>query len=307
MMGQKYESGWKFKVESGEEASSETSPHSETSQAKSDKEGASDEESGQCLTNLFAIGRAALYWADWKHTNCLPPNLLCCSNLIKSCLKYQNPPKEDSMFWPRQVPLVCPRDKANFAATAAKWAKAQEIDWARCTSYEYLTPGMAIEDAGSKVAVRCKFHGHVCYGDGRVQKVTGSQFVDVDFPPSDWVADQYLSEEVREKRQRKECRLNLQFLGLAIRMWSNYHQDKFPPDTISASISASNQNFSPKIFTCPGDRTKSPARSWATFDAAKVTYSYNPQADEMKPQTIAWRCSIHGWVCRADGSVGKEE
>ena len=103
-------------------------------------------------------------------------------------------------------------------------------------------------------------------------------------------------------RPQNACVNNLKQIGLAARVWSNDHGEKFPPDLRTMS----NELISPLILICPGDKTHTAAADWTQFDPAKNS-SYEfllPDAKEadamMQP---AFRCRIHGHVALGDGSV----
>jgi hypothetical protein len=108
--------------------------------------------------------------------------------------------------------------------------------------------------------------------------------------------------KAKDKAQRINCMSNMKQIGLAARMWSNDHGEKFPPDFISMS----NELSTPKIFVCPGDRSKTRAMDWSSFGPENVSYEYvQPGYDEKvgRPQTVVFQCPIHGNVGLADGSV----
>jgi len=117
--------------------------------------------------------------------------------------------------------------------------------------------------------------------------------------------------KAKARAQRINCVSNLKQIGLAFRMWSNEHGDKFPwrvptPDgtadaagNLAGNIvdnfrSASNELNSPKVLTCTSDgRTK--ASSWDpaanggfanNADLRNISYFIGVDADEGKPQSI---------------------
>jgi len=108
--------------------------------------------------------------------------------------------------------------------------------------------------------------------------------------------------KAKDKAQRINCVNNLKQVGLAARMWSNDHNEKFPPDFISMS----NELSSPKILVCPGDTSKTKAVNWSEFGPGNVSYEYlQPGFDEKSGQfqTVVFQCPIHGNIGLADGSV----
>ncbi len=101
---------------------------------------------------------------------------------------------------------------------------------------------------------------------------------------------------------RSQCVENLKQIGLAARIWSNDHKEKFPPDFVSMS----NELVTPLILICDRDTKKTAASDWLQFDSTRnVTYEYLvPNANEPDVMTKpAFRCPIHGHVGFGDGSV----
>jgi hypothetical protein len=107
--------------------------------------------------------------------------------------------------------------------------------------------------------------------------------------------------KAKVRAQTISCVNNMKQIGLAGRIWANGHSDAFPPNFISMS----NELVAPKILVCPGDKTKTVASSWQGFDQnLNVTYEFvTPNAKENEPQTVVFRCPVHGNIGLADGSV----
>jgi hypothetical protein len=96
----------------------------------------------------------------------------------------------------------------------------------------------------------------------------------------------------------------LKAVGLAFRMWSNDHGEKFPwavsitnggtmefaaaPEAFRHYLAISNELVSPKILKCEKDETRTKATSWdqLTNDARHISYFVGLDADETKPQSI---------------------
>src|SRR3989442_7503315 len=127
--------------------------------------------------------------------------------------------------------------------------------------------------------------------------------------------------KAKARAQRINCVSNLKQIGLAFRMWSNDHTEKFPwqvfttdggivpPPTlptaganaaigtvIDAFRSASNELTSPKVLVCNGDANKTRATSFdsslatglqnPTAGYGQISYFFGHEAEETKPQTI---------------------
>jgi len=127
--------------------------------------------------------------------------------------------------------------------------------------------------------------------------------------------------KAKARAQRINCVSNLKQIGLAFRMWSGDHTEKFPwavptadggilptppppagspivPSTAHAFRAASNELTSPKVLACNGDPGSSKASSWdqtvpGGYQIAAVnnhypnlSYFFGHEADEVKPQTI---------------------
>jgi prepilin-type N-terminal cleavage/methylation domain-containing protein len=120
--------------------------------------------------------------------------------------------------------------------------------------------------------------------------------------------------KAKARAQRINCVSNLKQVGLAFRMWSNDHGDRFPfevttPDgtrnsapagpasqgsTVNIFRSVSNEMVSPKVLACPsdGNRTKATAFGLAggatgtVFNRQYLSYFIGLDADESRPQTV---------------------
>ena len=108
--------------------------------------------------------------------------------------------------------------------------------------------------------------------------------------------------KAKSRAQTIACVNNMKQIGLAARLWSNDHNDFYPPDFLSMS----NELFTPKILACPGDTTKKKVESWSQFSpAANLSYEFlTPSAKESEiTSEVAFRCPIHGNIGLGDGSV----
>ena len=106
----------------------------------------------------------------------------------------------------------------------------------------------------------------------------------------------------KRKAQRNKCTNNLKQMGLAFRLFSTDHGDKYP-DTVSTNkdgareylwqsnftaryfCTLSNEVAMPKILLCPTD-TRKPAINYAALTDANVSYFAGLDADETRPQAL---------------------
>ena len=107
--------------------------------------------------------------------------------------------------------------------------------------------------------------------------------------------------KAKAKAQRINCVNNIKQIGLAFRMFSNDHDQKFPwfvdptdggshntalQDVVYHFRAASNELNTPKVLVCPSDQ-RDRANDWASFASDKnASYIVGYEADETKPQTI---------------------
>ena len=108
--------------------------------------------------------------------------------------------------------------------------------------------------------------------------------------------------KAKGRAQTIQCVNNMKQVGLAARIWSNDHNEVFPPDLLSMS----NELVSLKILVCPDDKSKTVAAGWSQFDPSKnLSYEYltpNARETDVMGQTV-FRCPVHGNIGLGDGSV----
>ncbi len=109
--------------------------------------------------------------------------------------------------------------------------------------------------------------------------------------------------KAKARAQRTSCVNNLKQLGLAMRIYANDHEGKFPwrvpqpdgggmpdgSDNAKAHFQmmlASNELSTPKIVMCPTDKARTPSANFGIIDATNVSYSLGNDADETKPNSI---------------------
>jgi competence protein ComGC len=104
------------------------------------------------------------------------------------------------------------------------------------------------------------------------------------------------------RAQSVSCVNNLKQVGLAARIWSNEHNEIFPPSFASMS----NELVKTTLLVCPQDKTKKPAANFTELSPAQnVSYEYlTPNAKEPDVAAqVVFRCPIHGNTVLGDGSV----
>ena len=99
-----------------------------------------------CGNYIASIGCVARLWADDDENHRFPTNFICMSNEL--CMTKI---------------LICPGDRSRTRAT--NW---ESLTPENC-SYEIMAPGMADDEkAMDTMFLRCKYHGHLGYGDATV-------------------------------------------------------------------------------------------------------------------------------------------
>ena len=104
----------------------------------------------------------------------------------------------------------------------------------------------------------------------------------------------------KAKAKRIACVNNMKQMSLALRMWADDHEDKYPwqldPDQGGSFNSAdwtdhfrmaSNHLSTVAILHCPSDKKKKPGTNWNRLDAEmNVSYFIGMNAKDEKPETI---------------------
>ena len=111
--------------------------------------------------------------------------------------------------------------------------------------------------------------------------------------------------KAKARAQRINCVSNLKQVGLAFRMFSNDHQERFTWDVNSPTMNPpsdgtrnmglldhfnnnSNELSSPKVLVCPSDTAKSRGTTFAgnQLTTGNISYTIGLDAEETKPQTL---------------------
>jgi prepilin-type N-terminal cleavage/methylation domain-containing protein len=106
----------------------------------------------------------------------------------------------------------------------------------------------------------------------------------------------------KERARRINCLNGLKSIGLAFRMWSNDHGDKFPwkvsaetngtmeltetPQVFRHFAAISNEVVSPKILVCAADSERERVSLWDKFNNKHLSYFIGLDSNEAFPQSI---------------------
>lgn len=107
----------------------------------------------------------------------------------------------------------------------------------------------------------------------------------------------------KSRAKRISCVNNLKQIGLAMKLYANDHDDKFPwrvdqaeggglpngSDNVHAENQfqiASNELVTPKVVYCPADSARRMASDWVTYDENNVSYDLGNDASENYPFNI---------------------
>ena len=98
------------------------------------------------------------------------------------------------------------------------------------------------------------------------------------------------------------CISNLKQVGLAFRMWSNEHAERFPMElaraeggtkedvfqglALSSFSTISNELNNPKPLTCPEDKERKSAREFGQLASNNLSYFLGLEASELNPRSI---------------------
>lgn len=136
-----------------------------------------------------------------------------------------------------------------------------------------------------------------------------------------------------ERMPRLDCSRNLRAIAAAFRFWSMDHDDKFPFNfssnwggtmelssrgddgfernaaihfrAIATARAIAGELSSPKVFVCPADTSKHAATNFQTLQDMNVSYRLRSGSNvkDTRPNEILAECPIHGTVALCDGTT----
>lgn len=88
---------------------------------------------------------------------------------------------------------------------------------------------------------------------------------------------------------------------IAARTWAMDNNDYMPSDFLSMS----NELATPRVLVCPGDHSRRPAASWASWTPDQSSYEIvTPHLPEGDANGVFLRCKVHhDHLGYADGTV----
>ena len=107
----------------------------------------------------------------------------------------------------------------------------------------------------------------------------------------------------KAKAKRISCVNNLRQINLALRLWAEGNDGKFPwrveqtegggkpngtgTNQVNFQLSlAANELVTPKVLLCPQDTRRTPATSFGTLRLTNISYALCNEADEKRPRVI---------------------
>jgi serine/threonine protein kinase/class 3 adenylate cyclase len=138
---------------------------------------------------------------------------------------------------------------------------------------------------------------------------------------------QQAMDNARTRALSASCVINLKQIALALKIWADDHENKFPftvtradggtlelcsrgkegfeKDPVPHFLVISNELFTPRILTCPADPKRTPAPDFLSLTPTNVTYQVFSGADcnPDKTNQVMIFCPIHGNAIDCSGAI----
>jgi hypothetical protein len=95
------------------------------------------------------------------------------------------------------------------------------------------------------------------------------------------------------------CGNYISSIGLATRVWAGDNGNKLPNNFVVMS----NELAMTKILICPGDKSRQPAKDFASFTPTNSSYVLLTPGVPWNDTNAFLRCQVHGHLGYADGTV----
>ena len=110
-----------------------------------------------------------------------------------------------------------------------------------------------------------------------------------------------LHERLKRHEESVQCGNIMCSIGCVAVMWANDDKHTNLPSDL---ISMSNELVIPRILICPGDHSRRPAASWASFTTNDSSYEIvTPGLRAWDSNGVFLRCKIHGHLGYGDATV----
>jgi hypothetical protein len=103
----------------------------------------------------------------------------------------------------------------------------------------------------------------------------------------------------RKSAESVMCGNFMSSIGTAAHAWSEDNHNILPPNFVVMS----NELSTTRVLICPADRSRSPAKDWASFTPTNSSYALLTPGAPWNDTNAFLRCQIHGHLGYADGTV----
>jgi hypothetical protein len=103
----------------------------------------------------------------------------------------------------------------------------------------------------------------------------------------------------RKSAESVMCGNYMSSIGTATHAWALENRNFLPTNFVVMS----NQLATTRVLICPGDRSRQPAKDWASFTPVNSSYALLTPGAPWNTTNAFLRCQIHGHLGYADGTV----